>query len=247
MDKKDFDDKVKKLERAIASPATPKAQKESFEKILAKLKATEAELTRGAKKEESPNLKSGVTKKFKKGQGTKTKASEHKSLTPYPEFKQAVILYLAETEEMTEGDASGIIDAQESEVKKMYDEGFTTAGVVKTLSKKAKKAFENRGKKAKGKKAPVSKQEPNYNCDDLIDKEKERAQKRKVAAAKRAAEPKKTPATKNKVAIENVAERLTKNIDKRIEKGQVNKAELEKLVKTTEELLTSLKARLKKL
>ena len=58
---------------------------------------------------------------------------------------------------------------------------------------------------------------------------------------KKASEPKKTEATKNKERIEKVTEVIETNIEKRIEKGQVSKSELQKLIAETEALLTKLK------
>lgn len=80
-----------------------------------------------------------------------------------------------------------------------------------------------------------------YDCDELIEKEKEKVKKRKANALKKASEPKKTEATKNKERIEKVTEVIETNIEKRIEKGQVSKSELQKLIAETEALLTKLK------
>lgn len=89
--------------------------------------------------------------------------------------------------------------------------------------------------------AKAEKKGPDYDCDDLIIKEKEKVKKRRDAAQKRKEEPAKTPATKNKEAIEKVTEKIETNIEKRIEKGQVGKAELDKLIAETELLLKMLR------
>jgi len=103
--------------------------------------------------------------------------------------------------------------------------------------------------KEKAKVAPKSteKSKKAYDCDELLEQEKERQKKRKEAAKARAEAPVHTPATKNKIAIEKVAERVTKNVQKRIEKGEVKRPELEKLIKETESLLLHLKTALKQL
>jgi hypothetical protein len=122
-----------------------------------------------------------------------------------------------------------------------------------------KKRGRKAGTKMPNKEKPEVKKEPKkqsvtkgpasdpYNCDDLISREKERRAKQKAASEKRAEEPKKTPATKNRIAIEKVAERVTANVQKRIDKGEVKRAELEKLIAETEHLLSNLKSALKKL
>lgn len=85
-----------------------------------------------------------------------------------------------------------------------------------------------------------------YDCDDLIEKAKERKAKAKAAAEKRANQPKKTPATKNKEAVRGAAERVEKNVEKRVEKGEVKVAEIEKIILEYEEAIRKLKALLKK-
>jgi hypothetical protein len=84
-----------------------------------------------------------------------------------------------------------------------------------------------------------------YDCDDLIEKEKEKAKKRKENADKKAKEPKKTEATKNKEAIEKVSDRVTSNLEKRIDKGEVSKAEIKKLITEAKDLLKMLEKALK--
>lgn len=94
---------------------------------------------------------------------------------------------------------------------------------------------------------PAAPKKDPYDCEDLIATEKARIRKLKELAKERAAAPKHTPATKNKLAIEKVGDRVVTNLNKRIEKGDVKRPELERLIKTTEDVLSSLKAALKKL
>lgn len=86
-----------------------------------------------------------------------------------------------------------------------------------------------------------------YDCDDLIAKETEKAKKRKENASKKANEPKKTEATKNKERIEKVADAVETNLEKRIAKGQVSKSELTKLIAEAESFLSMLKKALSEL
>jgi len=83
----------------------------------------------------------------------------------------------------------------------------------------------------------------NYDCDDLIAKEKERVKKSKDAAKKRAAEPEKTEVTKAKEKIERTHE----TIEKKIEKGEFTKAQIAKLIGETKDLLKMLEKALKSL
>lgn len=78
-----------------------------------------------------------------------------------------------------------------------------------------------------------------YDCDDLIEKEK----KRKAKAKERAKLPKKSPATKNKEKLENVFD----NIKERTSDGEVSKAELLKLINECKELLNMLQEKYNKM
>lgn len=170
----EIDSKIAGLERAIASPATPEAQKEGMRNMIAKLKAM--------KKEEKP-------------------AEPKKEPEKKPESKKA-------------------------EGKKPE-------------------------KKAEPKKEPEKKPEPkkkdDYDCDDLIAKAKKQRAAAKKAAAKRAEEPKHSPTTKDRMAIEKVAQRITGNVKKRIEKKQMKRDELQRLIKETKDFLRELEGALKKL
>ena len=95
-------------------------------------------------------------------------------------------------------------------------------------------------------KKPEPKPEPkkdskkiDYDCDELIAK----AKKAKAAAKERAARPQKTEVTKSKETIEKVHDKVQKNV----EAGKFGKAQLQKLITETEELLTFLKKTLKSL
>jgi len=94
--------------------------------------------------------------------------------------------------------------------------------------------------KKKGVPLPKDKQsnEDDYDCDELIEKEKQRRAK----AKERALKPKKTEATKNKEKLEKVFE----NVKERAMEEEVSKAELEKLISSTETLLKMLKDKLAK-
>lgn len=92
----------------------------------------------------------------------------------------------------------------------------------------------------------LSKTEPKkdaYDCDDLVKEAKERHAKAKAAAEARANAPKKSEATKDKEKIEKVHE----TVEKQLEKGKLNKSQLEKLIAETKDLLKLLEKALKNL
>jgi hypothetical protein len=124
----------------------------------------------------------------------------------------------------------------------------------------AKKAAPKKAaaKKAAPKKAAPKKAEPKakteekksaldeYDCDTLVAKAKERKKKAKARALEMKNAPKKTPATKNKEAVKHVAEKIEKNVEKRIEKGNVNISEIEKIITGYKDAIAKLEAILAK-
>jgi len=120
------------------------------------------------------------------------------------------------------------------------------AEMPKPDSKKEKVEKQLKAKKEKVEKQQQPKKEKvsntdEYDCDDLIKKAKETHKKRKIAAEKRASTPKKKPATKIKEGIETISDK----IDGSVEKGNVSKDELEKLIASTKALLSRLEKQLK--
>jgi hypothetical protein len=85
-----------------------------------------------------------------------------------------------------------------------------------------------------------------YDIDEVISSTIERKKKAKLAAEKRAQEPKKTPATKNKEAIEKTSEKVVKSVEKRAEKGDVSREEIERLISKYEEAIEELRGMLSK-
>ena len=82
-----------------------------------------------------------------------------------------------------------------------------------------------------------------YDCDDLVKEAKERHAKAKKAAQARAEAPKKSEATKDKEKIEKVHD----TVEKQLEKGKLNKSQLQKLIAETKDLLKLLEKALKDL
>jgi len=113
--------------------------------------------------------------------------------------------------------------------------------------------LEAEGEAKPKRKAPVKKAAPKpaekarieYNCEELIEKAKEAKKKRDEAKKAKENEPKKTEATKNKEKIESAAEKVEDSIHNRLEKGEVSKAEIEKLIAETRKLLSALEKALK--
>lgn len=100
-------------------------------------------------------------------------------------------------------------------------------------------------KKEKVVKQPKEKKETtsvvDYDCDDLIAKEMDKAKKRKAAAEKRKDAPKKKESTKIKEGIE----KLEDKVEEKVSKGKITKAEIIKLIDNTKALLKSLEKQLK--
>lgn len=148
----------------------------------------------------------------------KLAAAKKNTVLPEKQREQAIALY---TRKIAEFEAADKKPDPKATVKK--------AEPVKTETKK-----------------PEPKSEPkkdskkiDYNCDELIAK----AKKAKAAAKERAAAPKKTEVTKSKETIERVHDKVQKNV----EAGKFGKAQLQKLITETEDLLTFLKKTLKSL
>lgn len=132
--------------------------------------------------------------------------------------KEVYVIYDDKSEAAIEG-----YDDLEEKIKKGYKEFFVDEEF--DLSEKD-------SKKETAKKI-------DYDCDELIAK----AKKAKAAAKERAARPQKTEVTKSKETIEKVHDKVQKNV----EAGKFGKAQLQKLITETEELLTFLKKTLKSL
>lgn len=258
----EINSKIAQLQKAIDSPATPAAQKTAFKSIIEKLESQKP-------KEKVAESKVG-TKPFTEGQGSKVtdkdKAAEAEKRgrkkggkkkakatkfrpenEAYDTWKEKVISELQKLESINKETATGAFNLFKTVVDKSFKNHEGVLVTAKRIALASKKKFETRDNSKTEPKATASAKANPYDCDDLIAKEKERKQKSKAAAEKRADEPKKTPATRNKIAIEKVAERITTNITKRIDKGEVKRAELEKLIGETKILLKNLEAALKKL
>jgi transcriptional regulator with XRE-family HTH domain len=135
--------------------------------------------------------------------------------------------------------------AKEGAKKKLQDAGISLTA-EKPKSEKPKSEPKAEKPKAEPKAKAKSKTTDEYDCDDLIDKEKSRKAKAKANAIKRANAPKKTPATKNKEAVAKTSARVEKNVESRAKKGAVKVAELEKLIAEYETALKRLKTLLSK-
>lgn len=92
-----------------------------------------------------------------------------------------------------------------------------------------------------------------YDIDELLTKARTQKAKAKARAEARKDEPKKTPATKNKEAVERTSEKVTTNVEKRAKSGNVSEAEIEKLIseykdaiKKLEKVLATVRAEKKK-
>lgn len=136
--------------------------------------------------------------------------------------------------------------AKEMGTKGLRELGLDNNGnPLKSASTKAAKPKAERKKREPKPKAEVKSGTP-YDCDDLIAKAEERKAKAKANAIKRANEPKKTDATKNKEAIEKAATRVEKNVEKRVKKDEISFGEIKKLIAEYEDAIAKLKVLLAK-
>jgi len=132
--------------------------------------------------------------------------------------------------------------AKEFGMKGLKELGLDNNGnTLKSASIKEPKPKAERKKREPKAKAEVKSGTP-YDCDDLIAKAEERKAKAKANAVKRANEPKKTQATKNVEAVDKTAERVEKNVEKRVVKGEVSVAEIDKIIAEYETALKKLRA-----
>lgn len=149
--------------------------------------------------------------------------------------------------------------AREIGTKKLAEMGLDKDGKpMKSEVKELKPKKEVKERKPKVKKEKVEKKreekpknkvevkQEEYDCDDIIAKIKARKKKVKELAAKMALMPKKTPATKNKEAIEKTAEKVKHNIEKRVEKDNVSVGEIQKLISEYKDAIKKLEALLMK-
>lgn len=239
MTNSEIDEKIAKLQKAIGSPATPENQKESFRGIIKKLEAAKTKEPTA----ETPVPANIPSDKKSTPKRVKSSSDDVKAKKVPQKYKVGDKVYVTSLKK------SGTVDSV-----KFEDELKQHKYVIKFSDNKKESVYEPDLKtpekeKPTVKKSPVStepKKDP-YNCEDLIAEEKARKRKQKEQAEARAEAPKHTPATKNKLAIEKVGDRVIGNLKKRIEKGEVKRPELERLIKTTEDVLSELKAQLKSL
>jgi len=132
--------------------------------------------------------------------------------------------------------------AKEFGMKGLQELGLDNNGnPLKSATTKEPKPKAERKKREPKAKAEVKSGTP-YNCDDLIEQAEQRKAKAKANAVKRANEPKKTQATKNVEAVDKTAERIEKNVEKRVVKGDVSVAEIDKIIAEYETALKKLRA-----
>lgn len=147
--------------------------------------------------------------------------------------------------------------AREIGIKKLKELGLDENGSPVSEKKEPAPAKEKPTKPAakkspKKKKAAPAKKEapkdvaPDYDCEDLIAKAKDRRKKAKEAAKKRANEPQKLPATKNKESVEKTATKIEKSVSKRVQKGEVSVAEIDKIISEYEDAIKRLRELRKK-
>lgn len=136
--------------------------------------------------------------------------------------------------------AKGEIEDLEAELAKLKAKSEKPAKEKKSKAEKPAKEsatsnceeLEQREEKAKS---------SGYDIDELLKKAKEQKAKAKARAEAKKDEPQKTPATKNKEAVEKTANKVVTNVEKRADKGNVKASEIEKLIEEYEEAIKKLR------
>lgn len=235
---------IKDLQEAINSPATPEAQKVVMRGILAKLQSKQ-----GSQKSTS---KPPVDLSTQKGRNNYLK-TPGKIITYSDGFKWEVVPNTFAKNNWDNQEIFGLNVSEETEALIESENDLNEFNVFAVEYKgKVKELVSVDGKSKLNIKVPnkdlndKSDTLGDYNCDELIEKEKAKAKKRKANALKKASEPKKTEATKNKERIEKVADVVETNLEKRLAKNEVSVEEIRKLIDETESLLSKLKDALKK-
>lgn len=131
---------------------------------------------------------------------------------------------------------SVLTDAQKKQLLEMYNKKLAEFGGDEKPTKEPKPKEEKKHKEPKEHKS--DKDEELYDCDELIEAAKKRKKSAKKAAKKAA---NKTEGKKSKDKID----RVHHTIETQVEKGKLHRAELERLIKETKELLVMLQNALK--
>ena len=229
---------IKNIKEVIADPSTPADVKAVMSEVLAKL---EGEVNAKPKATTSKP----VTRPKPTERRVKTPAKEVESVSfadwmkgKNIEIKKKTYYWIAD-----DGGADPMVVADTHALvlkilRDIYDQEKAEDPQMK-FAKEIKKAIDTGKDNAKKKAVPLPKDKQlvdGYDCDELVRKIKER----KAKAKERAKLPKKTEATKNKNKIESVFD----NVKERADDKDISKAEIEKLIKETETLLTLLKSKL---
>lgn len=182
-------------------------------------------------------LNKSTVKESKSSPKKESKKAEKESLL---EYENGVVSEIVRVNECSKAQALEMIDdsAAVALIKKGYKEDWTCVLTAREVIKsdKNREKFKYKNDSGKAEKDP-------YDCDELAAKAKERHAKAKAAAKARAEAPKKTEVTKAKDKIEKTHEAIHKQVDA----GKFGKAQLQKLITETEELLTFLKKAFKSL
>lgn len=252
---------IKDLQEAINSPATPEAQKVVMRGILAKLQSKQGSQKTTSKPPVDLSTQKGRNDYLKKPKGADDSDKNlDKRVFAYlgkkfPRYTDELLIKDNKGEELSDEDYNDAFFELVDDVREHFDEMNEDKGgnpdiandyVERYMSNPENKKYYENGKLKTKTEPKKSDTLGDYNCDELIEKEKAKAKKRKANALKKASEPKKTEATKNKERIEKVADVVETNLEKRLAKNEVSVEEIRKLIDETESLLTKLKEALKK-
>lgn len=224
---------IKNIKEVIADPSTPADVKAVMSEVLAKL---EKEVG-GSKPTPSANKPTERRVKAPAKEGESMSFAEWMKSKDI-EIKKKTYYWIADdggNDPLVVADTHALVL---KELRDLYDQEKAQDPQMK-FAKKIREAIDTGKATAKQKPVPLPKDKQmvdGYDCDELVRKIKER----KAKAKERAKLPKKSEATKNKNKIESVFD----NVKDRADEKDITKAEIEKLIKETETLLTLLKSKL---
>lgn len=251
--------KIAELKKKSENPSLPESAKAALEKMITDLdnKLLESELkehkggSTTAKEEEKKLKKEGYKKRGDKY------IKEEKESQESEEWKDKLydLIYSDVPEAQKEWDK--LSDKKKKEfIEYCYDlaTDFSNAGNWENGKKPTKSEVKNQllevvepkqkeTKSDKKEQKSDKKSTGEYNCDELIAEAKERKAKAKKRAEERASEPKKTEGTKAKEKVE----KTHGAIEKLIESGKLKKAQIEKILAETKDLVKLLEKALKSL
>lgn len=230
-----------KITKAKANKMMPDALKEKYiagvQKEIDALKP-EAAPAAAPKKASKKTMEKAFGKEFMKSKDKGALKTYKASPADRVAKERKTIDSIADQGDMTNSDAQGVFEANDRMFNDMY-ETYTPVQIAKAMLRLGDEpATKTEKKKAAPKKAepakPAGKKGADYDCDELIEKEKARKASSKKSAAK-------SPAKKSGDAIE----KTTDAIEKKAEDGELTKEQILALIQKFKKEIRRLETLLK--